>query len=64
MATPSQANKVCPLTFPHMTVHFLIHDKYFSASTTALVFYEYAITFEDEVSCVVKRPCTSVADSN
>lgn len=45
-------------------MYFSIRDKYFSASTTALVFYDYVLTFEDEVSRVVKRPCDSVADSN
>lgn len=48
----SQANKVRSLISPLPVVVVSPRNKYFSASILVLVFYDYALTFEDEVSSV------------
>ena len=50
----SQAAKVCPeIPPPYSGLFSTWHNKFFEASAVALVFYDYALTFEDEVSCMV-----------
>jgi len=41
-------------------VSFSIRDKYFLASTVTLVFYDYALTFEDEVGGATVGRCALV----